>query len=406
MNITIERLGHLGDGIAQGPIFVPMTLPGEVVEGEVDAGRMAAPKIITPSSDRVRPPCAHFKSCGGCLLQHASDPFLANWKQEVVQSALAAHSITTEFRPIHVSPPKTRRRATLAGTRTKKGALVGFHSRKSDTIIAITECHVLHPDLLAVIPVLEEITSMGTSRSAPITFTLTQSDSGVDCAVNTVKPLDQALQLSLPKFAGDFARLTWNGDAVFTANAPIQIFGTAKVTPPPGAFLQATRDGERALLNAVQDATAGAKKIADLFSGCGTFSLPLAARAAVHAVEGEASMIAALDLAIRHAQGLRPLTLETRDLYRRPLLPDELAAYDAVVVDPPRSGAEAQMKEMARSKIRQIAMVSCSPMTFARDTEILIKAGYRLDWVQVVDQFRWSPHVEVAASLSFGHSET
>lgn len=400
---TIDRLGHKGDGVAAGPIFVPMALPGETVSGQVQGDRLDDVRIVTPSSDRVSALCPHYRSCGGCSLQHASDGLVADWKQEIVTSALAAHGLTAETRPIHTSPPRTRRRATLAGTRTKKGALVGFHARRSDTIVPIRDCLILHPDLMQVLPTLEEITRLGGSRSGTLSFTLTRSDAGIDCAVAGGKPLDEALRMGLPKYTDRFARLSWDNETVFTVAAPSQRFGAAHVTPPPGAFLQATEDGEAALCAAIKDAVGPANNIADLFAGCGTFSLPLAEDAAIHAVEGEADMIAALDYGLRHATGLKQVTTETRDLFRRPLLPDELARFDAVVIDPPRAGAEAQVAEIARAQVPRIAMVSCNPVTFARDAKILTDAGYRLNWVQVVDQFRWSPHVELAASLTLPH---
>ncbi len=403
MKLTIERLGHRGDGIAEG-IFVPMTLPGEVVEGEVDGGKMPAPKILTPSSDRVRPPCVHFRSCGGCLVQHAADPFVAEWKQGVVQAALAAQGIEATFRPIQTSPPQTRRRAALAGRRTKKGVLVGLHGRASDTVVQIPGCQLLHPDLMALIPALEAMVQLGGSRKGEITFTVTRSDAGADVACAGGKPLDAPLRAELAALAEThrIARLAWNDEVIALRAPPYQQFGAARVTPPPGAFLQATKEGEAALLAAVTEAVGDARRIADLFAGCGTFALPLAARAEVHAVEGEAAMMAALDQGWRRAEGLRRVTHEARDLFRRPLTPDELNPFDAVVIDPPRAGGEAQMAELARGNVPVIAAVSCNPVTFARDARMLLDGGYRLDWVQVVDQFRWSAHVELAARFAKG----
>ena len=403
MEITIQRLGHKGDGIAEGPVLAPLTLPGETVAGEVADGRMAAPRILTPSPHRVKAPCPHFRHCGGCALQHASDDFVAGWKQGVVETALAAQVLGTTFRPLHTSPPRSRRRATLAGRRTKKGALIGFHARRSDTIVPITECHVLDSALMAALPALEEITRLGASRSATLAFALTRSEAGIDCAVTAGKPLDEALRLSLPRFLDRFARMTWNGETVFTDAPPVQRFGPATVTPPPGAFLQATPDGEGALLAAMQEATEGATQIVDLFAGVGTFALPLAALSPVHAVEGAREMLTALDHGARHATGLKPVTTEARDLFRRPLLAEELARFDAAVIDPPRAGAAAQVQEMAAAEIPRIGFVSCNPVTFARDAKTLSDADYRLDWVQVIDQFRWSPHIELAAQFTRSH---
>lgn len=398
----IRRLGHHGDGIAEGPLFAPMTLPGEVVSGRVDGQRLEDVKVITPSDDRVKPPCRHFKSCGGCALQHASDSFVADWKVGVVRQALESHGLETEFRPISTSPPRSRRRATFAARRTKKGALAGFHARGSDVIVEVPDCQLVQPELLAGIPVAEALAVLGASRKAALAVTVTLSGNGLDVAVAEGKPLDGPLRMALAQLCERFglARLAWNGEGIAMRASPTQKFGPADVVPPPGAFLQATKVGELALLDAVKEAVGNAEHIADLFAGCGTFSLPLAEGAAVHAVEGEAEMIAALDAGWRRAQGLKRVTTEARDLFRRPLLPDELRKFDAVVLDPPRAGAERQVTEICASEVPRIAFVSCNPVTFARDAQILCAGGYRLNYVQVVDQFRWSPHIEIAASFT------
>lgn len=400
--VTIARLGHRGDGIADGPIFVPRTLPGEVVEGELDGDRIAAPKIVTPSPHRVKAPCRHVNSCGGCALQHASDEFVAGWKVNVVREALAARGIEANLAGIETSAPRTRRRATLSVRRTKKGALVGFHAPKSDVITEVPECHLLHPDLIATFPTLRDLAALGGSRKGEMSVTVTRSDAGPDVSVRDGKPLDRALETALGQLAGQqgLARLTWNGEVIATMVPPSQLFGRVRVTPPPGAFLQATQAGEAALLATVLDAVDGAKSVVDLFAGSGTFSLPVAEHAHVHAVEGIDAMMTALDAGWRHAEGLHRVTTETRDLFRRPLLPDELNRFDAAVIDPPRAGAEAQVEEIAASDLTRVAMVSCNPVSFARDAGILIRAGFTLGAVKVVDQFRWSTHVEIAAGLT------
>ncbi len=400
MIVTVARLGHLGDGIAvtdAGQIFVPGALPGEVVDGTLQDDRLTDTRIVTPSTVRVRPPCMHARSCGGCQLQHASDAFVADWKVQVVQSALAGQGLTAPFRPIITSPPSTRRRATLAARRTKSGALLGFHARASDTLVAVPGCKLLHPDLIAALPGLEALVRIGGSRSAEVALTVTRSKAGVDVAVSGGKPLDGALRLDLARIieAHKFSRLTWADETVALRDQPVQRFGTATVVPPPGAFLQATEAGELALLSAVRAALGPQKRVIDLFAGLGTFALPLAQENEVHAVEGDAAMTAALDKSLRQTENLRRLTVETRDLFRRPLEPDEFKGVTGVVIDPPRAGAEAQTDRLARAGVPVIAAVSCNPVTFARDTRILLQAGYRLDWVQVVDQFRWSTHVEL-----------
>jgi len=400
--VTIDRLGHLGDGIAAGPIFVPQTLPGEVVEGELDGDTLTGVRIVTPSPARVKAPCAHARTCGGCMMQHAGDGFVAEWKLGIVKGALEGQGISTLFRPILTSPPQSRRRATLAARRTKGGVLMGFHARGSDTLVAVPQCQLLHPDLMAVVPALEAMVRLGGSRTVEMGLTVTRSLAGPDVVVTGGKEADAPMQMELARLceAHGVARLTWNGEAVSLRAMPMQRFGRALVAPPPGAFLQATAEGETALLQAVALAVGSARKITDLFAGVGTFSLALAERAEVHAVEGDKAMMAALDKGARGAEGLRRVTVETRDLFRRPLEPDEFKGVEAVVIDPPRAGAEAQMRTLAEAKVPVIAAVSCNPVTFARDARILIAGGYSLDWVQVVDQFRWSPHVELAARFS------
>lgn len=402
MTITITRLGHHGDGIAEGPVYAVRTLPGEVIDGDISGGRIAAPKIITSSPNRVTAPCRHYKSCGGCSLQHASDDFVAGWKTDVVRSALAAQEIEADLNPIQTSPPNSRRRAVFTGRRTKKGALVGFHTRASDTIIEIPDCHLLHPDLLAAIPALRALTIFGASRKAELRLTVTQSDAGVDVVVTGGKLLDGQMQMTLAMMAGEhnLARLTWDGEPIADITPPFQMFGDTRVVPPAGAFLQATKQGENTLLSIVLETVSGAKHIVDLFAGCGTFALPMAANAEVHAVENNAEMLMALDQGWRQASGLKRVTTEVRDLYRRPLLPDELQRFDAVVFDPPRAGAEQQVNEMAQAKLPTIAAVSCNPVSFARDAKTLTNAGYALGEISVIDQFRWSTHIEIVAAFT------
>ena len=399
---VINRLGLHGDGIAEGPIFAPMTLPGEVVTGTVEGQNLHDIKIITPSEHRVSPPCRHFRSCGGCQLQHASDALVAEWKQDVVRTALITQGIETELRPVVTSPEKSRRRATFAARRTKKGAMAGFHGRASGVVVEIPECQLLLPEVKAGLPIAERLAIAGASRKTALAVTVTHSVHGLDVSVQNGKPPDGPLMQELAALCDQLglARLTWGDEVVAMRTPPTQRFGTAQVAPPPGAFLQATHHGEAALLAAVREAIGDAAPLIDLFSGSGTFTLPLAENAAVHAVEGDAAMLEALDHGWRMASGLKPVTMEARDLYRRPLLPDELAKAGAVILDPPRAGAEAQVAELARAAVPRIAYVSCNPVTFARDVSVFQQAGYQLAWVQVVDQFRWSSHIELVGSLS------
>lgn len=398
---TIKRLGHLGEGIAEGPIYVPLTLPGEVVTGDAAGDRLSNVRIEKPSENRVKPPCRHFKACGGCLLQHASDSFVAGWKLDVVETALRAQEIDTNVAQIETSPIKSRRRATFSARRTKKGATAGFHARASDTIVEIPDCILVDPDVLAGREIAAELAVVGGSRKGEIAVSVTKSENGLDIQVQGGKPLDGQLRIDLANLVArrNLARLAWEDETIAEAMPAHQQFGAAHVLPPPGAFLQATKDGEHSLLKGVIEAIGDAKRIADLFAGSGTFSLPLAELGEVRAFEGDAEMIAALDKGWRMATGLKTVVSETRDLFRRPLMPDELDRFDAVVIDPPRAGAKAQVIELAQSTVPVIAFVSCNPVTFARDAKTLIDGGYTMETISVVDQFRWSPHVEIVAKF-------
>jgi 23S rRNA (uracil1939-C5)-methyltransferase len=393
----VEHLTHQGMGRTTEGKFVPRVLPGEEIE-LLDDG---SARILTPSADRVAPPCRHYKSCGGCAMQHASDEFVAKWKVETVARALAAQGIEAEISGIETSPASSRRRAKLSGRRTKKGALVGFHGRASDVVVEVPDCRLLSPALLATLPALNDLTALAASRKGEVGLTVTESLAGPDIQIETDKELTGELRIELAALAQKhrIARLVWQDEQVVMIEPPLQRFGKAQVVPPAGAFLQATAGGEAALLRAVKQAVGGASRIADLFSGCGTFALPLAETAEVHAVEGEKAMVTALDRGWRETQGLKRVTSEARDLFRRPLLRDELARFDAIVIDPPRAGAEAQIAEIAASTVPLVAMVSCNPITFARDAKALIAAGFRIESLVVVDQFRWSSHIEVAAKL-------
>jgi 23S rRNA (uracil1939-C5)-methyltransferase len=401
--LKIERLGAQGDGVTAGGLFAPFTLPGEDVQGTISGDRIEVVKILSASPDRVDPPCRHFGTCGGCALQHASDGFLATWKRDQIAAALASRGISgVELRETVTSPVNSRRRATFAARRTKKTVQVGFRARGSDEVVPLTECPLIDPALFAAVPAISEAAVLGASRKGVIRATATITLGGIDLAIEDAKPLERQGIVEAAALADryDLARLTWNGEVQAARRPAAQRFGTAEVTPPPGGFLQATRPGETALIGAVKEAVGKAERIADIFAGCGTFSLPLAAQAEIHAVEGDKALMAALDAGWRAAPGLRKVMTEVRDLFRRPLLSTDLAPFDAVVIDPPRAGAVAQTEELAAHGPSRIAAVSCNPATFARDARTLIDGGYRLDWVLPVDQFRWSPHVELAARFS------
>ncbi|MBE3638236.1 class I SAM-dependent RNA methyltransferase [Mangrovicoccus algicola] len=398
--LVITKLGHLGDGLAEG-IAVPGALPGETVTGTLEGGTMPAPRIVTPSPDRVTPPCPHARACGGCVIQHGSNALVSEWKRGIVADALRARGIAAEVAPPLTSPPASRRRAGFSGRRTKKGAMVGFHGPRSHTLVEVPACRVIAPRLAAIMPHLGAMTMAGGSRKGEITYLATETLNGPDLAATGGKPLDLALHQELVALGAEagLARLSWNGEQVAQWAAPEIRLGSARVALPPGAFLQATAHGQAALTAAVEEITAGAARIADLFCGCGTFALPLSARADVLAFEAERPQVAALQAAWNRTEGLHQLRAEARDLFRRPLMADELKGVEAVVIDPPRAGAAAQMAELAKSAVPVIASVSCSPSSFARDAAILIGGGYEMGKVTVVDQFRWSPHAEIVAGF-------
>ena len=401
--VEIESLGAQGDGVAEGgALYVPYTLPGERVRVVRHGVRARVEAVLAPSPERVQPVCPHFGTCGGCVLQHASERFTALWKRDMIAVALGARGITeVAIRPTVTSAPETRRRITVAARRTRKGVLIGFHAPAATDIVPIQTCAVAEPSLIAALPRLEEVAGLAASRKGEVRLTLTLTNGGIDVAVTGAKVIDgpaQALLAGVAARAG-IARLGWNGEAVATMRVPEVTMGRARVVPPPGGFLQPTRDGEAALVEAVGEALGNAGRVADLFAGSGTFTLPLAEQAEVHAVEGEEDALAALDAAWRATPGLKRVRCERRDLTHRPLLPDELKGVEAVVVDPPRAGARAQAEQLARGEVPRIAAVSCNPATFARDARTLIDGGYRLDWVQPVDQFRWSAHVELVAAF-------
>lgn len=401
--LTIESLGAQGDGVTADGVFVPGALPGETVRANPIGHRAELVEIVDPAPDRQSAACPHFGQCGGCSLQHASDGLLSIWKQDLLRRALVARGIEgVDIKPTITSPPRSRRRITLSGRRTKKTTVIGFHAAASDEVIPITSCTVATAAIMAGLPKLERVVEVGTSRKGALRITVTETEAGLDVAVEGGKPVEGGLYGELVAIAAtsDFARLSWDGDPVVTRRPPWIALGPSRVVPPPGGFLQATKAGEEALLAGTLAAIGNARRIVDLFAGSGTFSLPLAQQAEVHAVENQAEALEALDAAWRQTPGLKMVEHEVRDLYRRPLLPAEFKSFDAVVLDPPRVGARAQCEHLATADVARIAAASCNPATFARDARTLIDGGFRLDWVQPIDQFLWSPHVELVAGFS------
>ena len=400
--LHIDTVGAQGDGLAAGPIYVPLTLPGEEVSATVSGDRAEVAQILAPSPDRVTPPCPHFGDCGGCSLQHwASAPYLA-WKAEQVRLVLARERIETEILPTFATPPGVRRRLALHARRDGRNVRLGFKARRSWRLVELDVCVISDPKLVAALPALKALADpfLHSPKSAP-TLHITWTASGLDVDVTGVErktgglSADARAKAARAAAAGDIARVTLAGELIYQSRAPLVRVGPATVALPAGGFLQASTEAEAAMGDVVVDAIAGLDKVADLFCGVGTFTFRLASVASVRAADASEPAIRALTAAIGTAPGLKSITAEARDLTRRPLLAMEMKKLDAVVFDPPRAGALEQAREIAGSKVGMAVGVSCNPQTFARDARVLVDAGFVLERVQPIDQFLWSPHVEL-----------
>ena len=406
--LTIARLGHRGDGIAdtpEGPAFVPYTLPGETVTVEPVAGhpdRRHLLHVDKASHERVAPVCKHFTYCGGCAMQHWSQAEYHLWKRDLVVEALSDAGVIAPVAPLIDAHGQGRRRATLHARRGDKNILeVGFTAPRAHHIVAIDRCPILAPDLDDAIPVAWAIAEILKPTNKPLDIQVTATDSGMDVDVRGSGPLSSGRTTALAGVAEKYklARITRHGELVAQNTQPLLKVGRANVPLPPGAFLQATAEGEATLARLVLDHVGGAKRIADLFCGIGTFALRLAERARVTAADSDAAAIKALQQAAAKTSGLKPVDAQGRDLFRRPLTAAELKGFDAVVFDPPRQGAETQARELVKSAVPVVVAVSCDAATFARDARILIDGGYRLLGVTPVDQFRYSFHVEMVGKF-------
>ena len=403
----IDRIGGQGDGIADtpgGPVFVPLSLPGETVRAEVREGRAERVEIVTPSADRIAPVSPQYGDCGGCSLQHWADAPYLEWKREQVRLALARERIETEIEPTVATPAGTRRRVALHARRTQDGRVVlGFKARRSWRLVEVRQCPVADPAIMRAIPALIEVAAamFEHPKSAPtlhVTWTLTGLDvdvTGVERRSGGGLSRDAQMRAIEAANRADLARLSLAGETLVMARQPRVTFGPATVPLPPGGFLQAAPPAEEAMAARAVNAVKGAKKIADLFCGAGTFTFPLATVAPVIAADASKAGIEALKAGIGTGKGMKPITAEARDLFRRPLSPYDLKGCDAVVFDPPRAGAVEQTAQIAGTKAGVVVGVSCNPQTFARDARVLIDAGFRLERVTPVDQFLWSAHVEL-----------
>lgn len=401
--LRIARIGHRGDGIADtpaGPVYVPYTLPGELVEAELVQGhpdRRHLLRVEEPSAERIAPICPHFGICGGCAVQHLAEPQYRDWKRALVLRALSGERIEAPVDDLIDAHGEGRRRAVFHARRGTHAVIeVGYAALRAHHIVDIDRCPVLAPSLGGAIPAAWAVAEALKLEQKPLDIQVTATDGGLDVDVRGSGPLSPERLTALAQVAEShrLARLTRHGELVLQRADPTVRMGRATVVLPPGSFLQATALGEDILASLVLEHMGRAKHALDLFAGVGPFALRLAERMRVTAVDSDAKAISALGAAAK-TPGLKPVETKVRDLSRRPFVPVELKAFDAAVFDPPRQGAQAQARELAKSTVPLVIAASCNPATFARDARILIDGGYRLERVTPVDQFRYSAHVEL-----------
>ncbi len=403
--LVIEALGSRGDGVTQtesGPVYVPFTLPFERVRANVQGERGELLELLEVSEERREPLCRHFGECGGCSLQHLNATAYLEWKREQVVQAFQSRGLNVPVGPVIPAQAGTRRRAVLTARRTRKEVLLGFSRRLTHQIVDMQECPVLQARIVKVLPELRDMLRVLLTRKGEARVTILDTGNGLDVCIDGAREVsspDLLMQLSDFSARLDLARLTVNGEVHATRHSPVLEFGSVAAVPAPGAFVQATSEAEEVLIGKVMAACESASHIADLFSGSGTFTLPLAQHAEVLAVEMDEEALGTIDHAVRQAQGLKPVRTLRRDLFREPLSATELEQFDAVVFDPPRAGGRDQAEELAHSSVRRVVAVSCNPATLARDVRSLIDGGYRLIDVTPVDQFLYSEHIEVVALL-------
>ncbi len=391
--IEIDRMGRRGEAVAEvdgKPVYVPFALPGESVDVTIDADRGALQEVVTASTDRVAPFCKHFGLCGGCLLQHWQKDAYRAWKRSLVAAALGKAGLAVEVDELIDAGGEGRRRATIHGRKT--GA--GFMRLRSHQLEDIDRCPIIVPALAPAFDIARAVANLAGDTDVAVTA----SENGLDVMVKAVRKINGVKLAPLVQRFG-LARLSVNGETVVESALPLVRMGKAQVKLPVASFLQATEQGEQVLARLAGEHLKKARKIADLFCGMGPFSLRLAERASIMAVDSDRTALASLEEATRRTQGLKPIAVQRRDLFREPLIARELNAFDGVVLDPPRAGAEAQVRELAKSSVKRVVAVSCDAMTFARDAAILVAGGYRLSAVTPVDQFLWSPHVEIVGAF-------
>jgi 23S rRNA (uracil1939-C5)-methyltransferase len=401
--VQITGLGAEGDGAATtaagAPIFIPQALPGE--KWRYEDGYQPEPVELRP--DRRRPPDPREEPCGGCVARHMPLAIYQEWKREFLVRALRQQNIAVDVQPLITVPEHSRRRATFNARRIHGEMRIGYHGRRSHDLVAADDCPVLDKRIVELLPALAQLANVVAGREEETRLAVTLTDTGADVDVEgNERALNAMSRVKIGEItaAARMARVSVGGVPVIERQAPVLHFAGKAVTPPPGAFLQAVPDAERAMIDLVTAALGKAKQVGDLFCGLGTLTLPIAQKARVMAFDADRNAIAALNEAQRMNQGLKPFTAKPRDLFSDPLSPMEMKDLDAVVLDPPRAGAKAQCERLAKSKVKRVVMVSCNPATLARDLRILIDGGYRLDAITPIDQFLYSAHLEAVAVLT------
>jgi 23S rRNA (uracil1939-C5)-methyltransferase len=420
IEVVIDSLGARGDGIARAAdgaqVFVAGALAGERVRVRplAEKGRAALAAVLEPSSGRVSPPCPHFLDCGGCAAQHMGDVIYENWKRGLIADALARAGVAANVGPVFRVPAASRRRARFFAARVGKGAVVGFQAAASHRIVDMTACPALEPALFALVAPLRDFFAAALAPGARGEAEAQVIGGALDVVMRLPRPLDRELNDKLLRLAGEsgMARIGWQrlrkgrgagGEVEPVAQfSPVQAsFGGFKVALPPLAFVQASSAGEAALVAAVLARVEPGAHVADLYAGAGTFTLPLTAKARrIAAFDGVRDLVAALEQGARSGGVGERVAATARDLERRPLMASELDAFDTVVFDPPRGGAEAQTRQIAASKVGKVVAVSCNPISFARDAKILIDGGFEIGPVMPVDQFVWTRHLEMVAAFA------
>ena len=403
--VTISALGAQGDGIAtlrEKQVYVPFALAHETVSISGTGARRVLERVITPSPDRIIPFCPHFGRCGGCQVQHLGDSAYVAWKVEQLASAFAREGLTIEPQPLRRFERDARKRAVLTASFGSGELSLGFAEKSSHSLVDVDTCPILVKPLNRILPQVRSLLQVFKPVRKDIRVHLLSARNGTDIALSFSgkKPDGLIRAVSAHPAVSAFARISINGETVLERDRPILEIGRALVSPPPEAFVQASASAEAAMAELVSSHLAPCNKVADLFSGFGTFALRLAENSLVHAAESDGDALAALDRAWRETGGkLKAVTHEKRDLYRRPMMAKELKGFDGAVFDPPRAGAEAQALQLAQSGVRKIAAVSCNPVTLARDLRLLVDGGYRIVSATPIDQFAYTPHLECVILL-------